>query len=174
MVGGNRGHRRAHESYRASGPGAPPAAAAPSALAPGILWPGREMYPAGSTATERFGKKEGRDPILGDAFLQARLAPCRAAAIFQSLDWQPVAVSVLFPPRPNLKDEFNIYLLARELREAAGGRAATARGTSTPTPSHGVMPLMNECGERAEASPHLSSRSMLERPLCLPGTMGSG
>lgn len=98
------------------------------------------MYPAGSTATERLGKKEGRDPILGDAFLQARLA----AAIFQSLDWQPVAVSVLFPPRPNLKDEFNIYLLAQELREAAGGRAATVRGTSTPTPRHGAVPLMNE------------------------------
>lgn len=130
------------------------------------------MYSAGSTATERLGKKERRDPILGDAFLQARLAPCRA--IFQSLNWQPVAVSVLFPPRPNLKDEFNIYLLARELREAAGGRPATARGTSTPTPSHGAVPLMNECGGRAEASPHLSSRCMLERPLCVPGTMGSG
>lgn len=102
------------------------------------------------TVTERLGKKEGRDPILGDAFLQARLAPCRAAAIFQSLDWQLVAVSVPFPPRPNLKDEFNIYLLAPELREAAGGRAATARGTSTPTPRHGAVPLMNECGGRAE------------------------
>lgn len=84
------------------------------------------MYRAGFTANQRLGKKEGRDPILPDAFLQARLAPCRAAAIFQSLDWQPEAVSVLFPPRPNLKDEFNIYLLARELREAAGGRAANS------------------------------------------------
>ena len=132
------------------------------------------MYPAGSTATERLGKKEGRDPLRREAFLQARLAPSRAAAIFQSLDWQLVAVSVLFPPKPNLKDEFNIYLLAPELREAAGGRAATARRTSTPTPRHGAVPLMNECGGRAEESPHLSSRCMLERPLCAPGTMGSG
>lgn len=171
---GNRGHYRAHGSYRASGPEAPPAAAAPSALAPGSPWPGSETYPAGSTATERLGKKEGRDPILGDAFLQARLAPCSAAAIFQSLNWQPIAVSVLFPPRPNLKDEFNIYLLARELREAAGGHAANSARNSTPTPRHGTVPLMNECGGRAEASPHLSSRCMLERPLCVPGTMGSG
>lgn len=106
-----------------------------SPLAPGNRRPGSELYPAGSTATERLGKKEGRDPILGDAFLQARLAPCRAAAIFQNLVWQPVAVSVPFPPRLNLKDEFNIYLLARELREAAGGSAANSARTSTPTPA---------------------------------------
>lgn len=112
-------------SYRASGPRTPPTAAAPAALAPGNPRPGGELYPAGSTATERRGKK-GRDPILGDAFLKARLAPCGAAAIFKSLVWQPVAVSVPFPPRSNLKDEFNIYLLARELREAARGSAANS------------------------------------------------
>lgn len=122
---GNRGHYRAHGSYRASGPGAPLAAAAPSALAPGSPWPGSDV-PGRLHCHRSLGKKEGRDPILGDAFLQARLAPFSAAAIFQSLDWQPIAVSVLFPPRPNLKDEFNIYLLARELREAAGGRAANS------------------------------------------------
>lgn len=117
---------RCPQSYRASGPGAPPAAAAAAALARENPRAGGELYPAGSTTTERLGKKEGRDPILGDAFLQARLVPCRAAAIFQSLVWQPVAIWVPFPPRPNLKDEFNIYLLARELREAAGRSAANS------------------------------------------------
>lgn len=131
-------------SYRASGPGTPPAAAAPAALVPGNTRPGGELYPAGSTATERRGKKGGRDPILGDAFLQARLAPCGAAAIFQSLVWQPVAASVPFPPRSNLKDEFNIYLLARELREAARGSAANSARNQHAHPAPRCEPLMNE------------------------------
>lgn len=148
-------------SRRSPGPGEPEA--------------GKRAVPGRSTATERLAKEQGRDPILGDAFLRARRAPCLAAAIFQSLHWQPVAVSLPIPPRPNLKDEFNIYLLAPELREAGEGRAAnSARNQHAHPPRHGAVPLMNECGGRAGASPHLSSRCMLDRPLCAPGTMGSG
>lgn len=65
-------------SYRASGPGTPPAAAAPAALAPGNPRPGGELYPAGSTATERRGKKKREGPHPRGR-LSFRLASLRAA-----------------------------------------------------------------------------------------------
>lgn len=112
-------------SYRARGPGNATHCRSSRSPSPGEPSAGRRAIP-GRFHCHRAPRKERRDPILGDAFLQARLAPCGAAAIFKSLVWQPVAVSVPFPPRSNLKDEFNIYLLARELREAARGSAANS------------------------------------------------
>lgn len=119
---------------------------------PGSLQHSDKRYPAGSTAIQEPQKERregplssGAPPVLGSAFLWAQLVLCRAAAIFQTPDWQPGAVSILFPPRPNLKDGFNIYLLAREL-QAGSGRArlpnpAPGPKEAHPPPRHRAVPL---------------------------------
>lgn len=80
-------------------------------------------------------------PSSGLALLFAALA-----AIFRNPAWQPGAVEVPFPPRPNLKDGFNIYLLALGLRGGSGrARREPSAGPeeARPPPRHRAV-LLNE------------------------------
>lgn len=108
---------------------------------------GGEWYPACS-----FGipapQKERREGPLSSGAPSSGLALLFAvlAAIFPNPAWQPGAVSVPFPPRPNLKDGFNIYLLALRLRRGSGrARREPSAGPeeARPPPRHRAV-LLNE------------------------------